>query len=350
MVKVAIIGVGNVASALLQSLEMVKNGSKVQGIREDLPLSPCDIEIVSAFDVDKRKVGLPLSRAIFERPNVVEPLAHVRDWDVMVKRGPTLDGREGVLGEIIEESEDKPVDVTEEIRQSGAEVVLNLLPTGADKASIYYAQRSLEAGSSFINATPSPLTRLLGDKFVEAGLPLLGDDLLSQIGGTAFHAGLIDFLKSRGVKVTRSYQIDIAGTTEALVTLEDKRKDLKKGIKSSFLSSHSDADVVAGTSDYVEFLRDKRVSYMVIEGTYSIGVPIRVDISLKTMDAPNAVAPLIDLIRYSKMLKDNNMGGPIKEVCGYYFKNSIDKYNSFEEAKLALDKFTKSLMREPRTE
>ncbi len=349
MVKVAIVGVGNVASALIQGLSMARRGTPIQGIRDDLHISPSEIEIVSAFDIDKRKVGVSLSKAIFERPNVVEPMAGIDGFDVTVMRGPTLDGREGVLEEIIEESDAQPVEVRDELRSSKAEVVVNLLPTGADKASLYYARASLEVGCSFINATPSSITRLLGDKFAESGIPVFGDDLLSQVGGTAFHAGLIDFLKSRGVKVNRSYQIDIAGTTEAMVTLEDRRKDLKKGIKSSFLSSHSDADVVAGTSDYVEFLRDRRVSYMVIEGTYSVGVPIRVDISLKTMDAPNAVAPLVDLIRYAKLLKDKKIGGPVKEVCGYYFKNTTDKYNSFEEAKVALDNFTK-LMREPRTE
>ncbi len=349
MVKVAIAGVGNVASALVQSLSRAKRGERVLGIRDDLPLSPSDIDIVAAFDIDRRKVGLPLSKAIFERPNVVEPLAQVEGFDVEVMRGPTLDGREGVLEEIIEESDAKPIDVADALKSSRAEVLVNLLPTGADKGSLYYSQASLDARTSLINATPSPVTRVMGDRFREAGVPVFGDDLLSQVGGTAFHAGLIDFLKSRGVRIDRSYQIDIAGTTEALVTLEDRRKDLKKGIKSSFLSSHSDADVIAGTSDYVEFLRDRRVSYMVIEGRYATGVPVRVDISLKTMDAPNAVAPLIDLIRYAKLLKDRGEGGPIREVCGYYFKNTTDKYNSFEEARIVLDKFTK-LMREPRTE
>ncbi|TRM84707.1 L-myo-inositol-1-phosphate synthase, partial [Sulfolobus sp. F3] len=148
------------------------------------------------------------------------------------------------------------------------------------------------------------------------------------------------------VKILRSYQVDIAGSTEALVTLEEWRKDVKKGIKSSYISQYSNgAEVVAGTSDYVEFLKDRRVSYMVIEGIYGIGIPVRIDISLKTYDSINAVSPLIDLIRIAKILLSKGIGGAVKEVCGYYFKSPPRHYNSLVETKSELEKFLRELLK-----
>jgi myo-inositol-1-phosphate synthase len=340
MIRVALIGVGNVTAALVQALEK----QEFYGILE-LPLSPKEIKIVSAFDIDKRKVGKKLSEAIFAKPNVVEKYIEVKN-DVIVQRGPTLDGKNGILSEIIEESPEKPVNVAEELKKNKVDVVVNLLPTGADKASEYYALAALEAKAAFINATPSQIKRL-SQKFEENKVPIFGDDLLSQIGGTVFHAGLIEFLKFRGVKVTKSYQVDIAGTTEAYVTLEEWRKEKKKEIKSSFISGHDNIEVVAGTSDYVQFLKDRRISYIYIEGIYGFGVPIQITISLKTLDSPNAVTPLIDLIRIAKILKDKGIGGIISDVCAYYFKDPPVRYN-LVEAKRRLEQFLRMI--EPRTD
>lgn len=347
MIRVALVGVGNAAAAFMQALESIKeNNIEIYGLL-NLDIDPSEIEVVSAFDIDKRKVGKKLSEALFVKPNVVEKIYPVKS-DVVVLRGPTLDGASGILSDVIEESEEKPVNVVETLKLNNVDVVLNLLPTGADQASEFYAKAALEANSAFINATPAEIVTKFNEDFKKKGLPLLGDDLISQIGGTAFHAGLIEFLKSRGVKVLRSYQIDIAGSTEAYVALEDWRKDKKKEIKSSFISSHNEGmDIVAGTSDYVEFLGDKRVSYVYIEGIYSYGVPVRVDISLKTYDGPNAVAPLIDLVRLAKISKNKGIGGAVNEICGYYFKNPPVKYKTFIEAKEALEKFLQ-MMREPR--
>jgi len=340
MIRVALVGVGNVASALVQGL---KKGT-FYGIL-DLKIRPDEIKIVTAFDIDRRKVGKKLSEAIFSEPNVVSKYVDVEE-DVVVLRGPTLDGNSGILSSIIEESDEKPVDVAEVLKENKVDVVLNLLPTGADQASKFYALEALKAGCAFINTTPSPI-KLLHNEFKERRLPLFGDDLLSQIGGTIFHAGLINFLKSRGVRVLRSYQIDIAGTTEAYVTLEEWRKERKKEIKSSYIAGDDNIEVVAGTSDYVKFLKDRRVSYIYIEGIYGFGVPITVTISLKTFDAPNAVSPLIDLIRLAKLAKDRGIGGVIPEVCGYYFKDPPVKYNLLE-ARKRLEEFVRMI--EPRTE
>ncbi|AWR94823.1 inositol-3-phosphate synthase [Acidianus brierleyi] len=341
MIRVALVGVGNVASALVQSLEEVKHGKEIPGIL-DLPFSPQDIEISAAFDIDRRKVGKTLSEAIFAKPNVVPQYTKVFN-DVTVLRGPTLDGNKGSLSNIIEESEELPVDVSSILREERIDVVVNLLPTGVNEATLFYAKSSLESSTAFINASPTEVVRQLGKDFESKKVPLFGDDLISQIGGTIFHTGIIEFLKNRGVKINRSYQIDIAGNTETLITLEDWRKDLKKDIKSSYISSKTNgAQVVAGTSDYVEFLGDRRVSYMVIEGEYALGETIRVDISLKTHDAPNAVQPLIDLIRLAKLTRNKGIGGPIQSICGYYFKNSY-KYGSIEEVKKDLTDFIRKL-------
>ncbi|MEM0363684.1 MAG: inositol-3-phosphate synthase [Sulfolobaceae archaeon] len=340
MIRVALVGVGNVASALVQGLQK----GEFYGIL-DLKIKPSEIKIVTAFDIDKRKVGKKLSEAIFSEPNVVSKYVNVES-DVIVLRGPTLDGKSGILSKIIEESEERPVDVAEVLRENKVDVVVNLLPTGADQASRFYALEALKANCAFINATPSPI-KTLDKEFREKGLPLFGDDLLSQIGGTIFHAGLINFLKSRGVKVLRSYQIDIAGTTEAYVTLEEWRKERKKEIKSSYIMGDDNIEVVAGTSDYVKFLKDRRVSYIYIEGIYGFGVPISMTISLKTFDAPNAVSPLIDLIRIAKLAKDKGIGGIISDVCGYYFKDPPIKYNLIE-ARRRLEEFVRMI--EPRTD
>ncbi|QKQ99501.1 L-myo-inositol-1-phosphate synthase [Metallosphaera tengchongensis] len=319
MIRVGIAGVGNVASALVQGVEYVKQGGKVPGLL-NLDYKPEEIEVVLALDIDARKVGKRLSQAIFERPNVVEKYVDVNN-DVTVLRGPTLDGMEGILSNVIEEAEERPVDVPEVLRENRVDVLLNLLPTGANKASEYYAESSLKAGSAFINASPSPIVEKFEDDFKKIGVPLLGDDLISQIGGTALHSGIINFLEARGVKVTRSYQIDISGTTETLITLEDWRKEMKKRIKSSYISSQQDGvEVVAGTSDYVQFLGDRRVSYMVIEGEYALGAKVRIDISMKSLDGPNAVAPLLDLIRLAKLLKIKGVGGSPPQVCSHFFK------------------------------
>ncbi|ABP96044.1 MULTISPECIES: inositol-3-phosphate synthase [Metallosphaera] len=333
MIRVGIVGVGNVASSLVQGVEYVKQGGRVPGIL-DLEYRPEEIDIVTAFDIDARKVGKKLSQAIFEKPNVVEKYVDVRS-DVVVLRGPTLDGTEGILGKVIEESKERPVDVKSVLRENKVDVVVNLLPTGVERASEYYAVNSLEAGSSLVNASPAPLVERFEEKFKSAGLPLLGDDLISQIGGTALHAGIINFLTERGVKVTRSYQIDISGTTETLVTLEDSRKELKKRIKSSYISSQQDGvEVVAGTSDYVEFLGDRRVSYMVIEGEYALGAKVRIDVSMKSLDGPNAVAPLLDLIRLAKLLKDRGIGGSPPQICSHYFKGYHGKVGGDTRASL----------------
>lgn len=322
MVRIALAGLGNASSALVQAVEMAKRGRQIIGSNFS-PSEIASIEIVEAFDIDRRKVGKPLSEAIFSPPNVVDKYVEVSN-NVIVKRAPTMDGRTGLLEEILEESEEIPVNVEDSLKENRVEVLLILLPTGADQASSFYTQAALSAGVNVINGSPSPLAKRYFRDFLAKGNYIVGDDLMSQAGGTAIHAGVIEMLKSRGIKVKRSYQVDIAGTTEAFVTLEDSKKDLKKGIKTNYLATGNNGmEIVAGTSDYVSFLRDRRVSYMVIEGEYSFGVPIRIDLSLKTLDGPNAVVPLIDTILSLRRVAGeyNRDSEKIKEICRRYFKS-----------------------------
>ncbi|BCU67440.1 L-myo-inositol-1-phosphate synthase [Sulfolobales archaeon HS-7] len=320
MVKVSLIGVGNAASAYVQAVNILRKGGTVLGVDKRLG-DPREIEIVSAIDIDKRKVSLPLKDAIFAPPNVVEKYTSV-DEEIIVKRGITVEPIEGKYAEIIEESEDKPVDIEEEFKKNKAEVILCLIPSGMSKTTMYYARAAANAHASFINATPAPVTSEMKEVFESRGLLLFGDDLLSQMGGTILHTELIDVLKRRGVNVKRSFQVDISGTAEANLTLDDKIKEIKKNIKSSFISQSDDSiEVTAGTSDYVNFLKDRRVSYMVIEGEYAFNVPVRIDISLKTYDGPNAASPLINLTLIALKLRQLGYKGVPDPICSHYFKS-----------------------------
>ncbi|MGC9105498.1 MAG: L-myo-inositol-1-phosphate synthase [Thermoprotei archaeon] len=338
--KVLIIGVGNLAAGAVQAIEAMNDGDG--DYFSFVPnLSWEKVEIVGAVDVDKKKVGQKLKDALFAPPNVASKFREVK-VDVTVEPGVVKDDL-GFLEPVID-----PVTVSEEkfedyIETLKPDLILLSTPSNMNKSNTFYAEVAARNGISLINTTPTPVAKEMGNKFGEKGTFVLGDDLLSQIGGTVFHEGLIEFLESRGVKVVRSYQVDIAGTTEALVTIQDDVKDVKKGIKSSFIRSRKDVEVVAGTSDYVQFLKDRRVSYIVIEGYYGAGAKVRVDVSLKTYDSQNAIVPVLDLLKVSARLKAKGTKGNVPEVSGFYFKSPPVTFKSLEEARKALEDFVKSL-------
>ena len=338
--RTVIIGVGNLASALVQALSYVKSGGRVLSFVPTLPL-PKDLEVVGAFDIDKRKVGKKLREALFSPPNVTEKFQDV-DVDVEVMPGVLKDDL-GFLSPVIDPVYTEEGEFLDSLKSLKPDVVVLSTSSNMNKSNTFYASAALSAGSALINTTPTPLIRDFSEKFRERSLPLLGDDLLSQIGGTALHEGLVEFLESRGVKVVRSYQVDIAGTTEALVTLQDDVKDVKKDMKSSFIRGNRNVEVVAGTSDYVGFLKDRRVSYMVIEGVYGVNAKVRIDVSLKTSDPQNSVVPMLDLLKLAYYMKEKGIGGAVPEACGFYFKSPPIKYNSLSEAKEKLLGFLSSL-------
>jgi len=328
-IRVALIGVGNCASALVQGVKYytsTANQEQAIGLKHLLlgGYHPKDIEIVSAFDIDSRKVGKDLSEAIFAPPNNTIKLAKIPKSGVIVQKGPLLDGVGESLKSVIQISNAKRVDVAQKMKEAKTEVVLNMLPSGAMKASEYYAEQTLKAECAFVNATPVPIASnpILSDKFEKKGLPIVGDDLIDQVGATTLHKTLLKLLAENGVKICETYQLDVGGGTESLDTL-DRTKETKRALKTKAVATALPykTEIVAGSTDFVDFLENRRDSYFWIQGTYFCNVPMRMDIRLCTVDAPNAGSVLLDVVRATKIALDRRVGGTLESVSAYAFKN-----------------------------
>ncbi|MEM1539876.1 MAG: inositol-3-phosphate synthase [Candidatus Bathyarchaeia archaeon] len=328
-IRVAVVGVGNCASALMQGLHYYKNfnsDDECVGLRNLFlgGFHPRDIQIVAAFDIDGRKIGRDLSEAIFAPPNVAPKLVAVPPLGVTVQKGPVLDGVGEYTKEVIQVSGSKEANVADVLRESKAEIVLNLLPSGAVKASEWYATQSLEAGCAFINATPVSIASnsVWARRFEEAGLPLVGDDLVDQIGATTLHKTLLRLLSRHGVRITETYQLDVGGGTESLDTL-DRTRELKRTVKTETVKAvlPYEVEVVAGSTDFVDFLQNRRDSYFWIRGLYFCGTPMQIDMRLSTVDAPNAGSVLLDVIRAVKIALNRKLKGVILPICAYAFKH-----------------------------
>lgn len=328
-VKVALAGVGNCASALLQGLMYYNNCMKEEesiGLRNLLlgGLHPKDIEIVAAFDIDSRKVGKDLSEAIFAPPNNAPKIANVPQSNVVVQKGSVLDGVGEYTKNVIQISNQHEVNVANVLKESGAEVMLNLLPSGAVRASQWYAEQALNAGCAFVNAAPVFIASdaKWAERFEKAELPLVGDDLIDQVGATTLHKTLLKLLSLNGVRITQTYQLDVGGGTESLDTLERSR-DVKRAVKTKSVEASLPykAEVVAGSIDYVDFLQNRRDSYFWIRGLYFSKTPMQIDLKLSVVDAPNAGSVLFDVIRAVKMALNKKLKGAILPVCAYAFKH-----------------------------
>ncbi len=325
-VKVALIGVGNCASAFVQGLQYYSKCEKdCVGLRNPSlgGLSTRDIQVVAAFDVDQRKVGKDLAEAIFAAPNNAPKVAEVPLTSVIVQKGALLDGLGECTKHVVQVSNAPDVDVAAALKASGAEVVVNLLPSGAIEASRWYAAQALAAKCAFVNATPNFVASdaAWAKRFAEAGLPLAGDDLVDQVGSTALHKTLLKLLSMSGVRISETYQLDVGGGTESLDTM-DRARDAKRAIKTQAVASSLPykAEVVAGSTDYVDFLQNKRDSYFWISGEYFCGAPMRIDLKFSTVDAPNAGSVLFDIVRAMKLALDKKMTGAVLSVCAYAFK------------------------------
>jgi len=325
-VKVALIGVGNCASAFVQGLQYYSKCEKnCVGLRNPSlgGLSTRDIQVVAAFDVDQRKVGKDLAEAVFAAPNNAPKVAEVPLTSVIVQKGALLDGLGECTKHIVQVSNAPDVDVAAALKKSGAEVVVNLLPSGAVEASRWYAAQALAAGCAFVNATPNFVASdaAWAKRFAEAGLPLAGDDLVDQVGSTALHKTLLKLLSMSGVRISETYQLDVGGGTESLDTM-DRARDTKRAIKTQAVAASLPykAEVVAGSTDYVDFLQNKRDSYFWISGEYFCGAPMRIDLKFSTVDAPNAGSVLFDIVRAMKLALDKKMTGALLPVCAYAFK------------------------------
>jgi myo-inositol-1-phosphate synthase len=325
-IRVAVIGVGNCCSALVQGLEFYKDqrGEPLGLLHQKVGgYLPSDLKIVLAFDIDKRKVRKELSEAIFAEPNTVPHFTEVPRLGTPVLRGPTLDGVGEYTKELIKLDEGEPVDVAEALRKHKAEIVVNLLPGGADGASAWYAKQAIEAECAFVNTTPAPIVgdKEFGELFRRASLPAAGDDLMDQFGATVLHMGLLKLLNERGVRVDESYQLDVGGGAESLSTLE-RGRELKRRIKTEAVGSAVPYKfpLVAGSTDYVDFLGNHRDSLFWIKGRGFCGAPLTIDVKLETADGPNAGAVLLDVIRAMKLAMERGLSGPIIPVSAYGFK------------------------------
>lgn len=327
-IKVALVGVGNCASALVQGLQYYSKCDKEEclGLRNLLlgGFHPKDIQIVAAFDIGSRKVGKDLSEAIFAPPNNVAKMTETAPSNVIVRKGPVLDGIGEYTKSIVQVSNQREENILRTLKENDAEIVLNLLPSGAAKASEWYAEQALAAGCAFINATPNFIAsnEVWARRFDLAEVPLAGDDLIDQVGSTALHKTLLQLLSKNGVHVTQTYQLDVGGGAESLDTME-RTKDLKRTVKTESVESALPykAEVVAGSTDYVDFLQNRRDSYFWITGIHFCNVPMQIDLKLSTIDAPNAGSVLFDVIRAVKLAKERNLKGPILPICAYAFKH-----------------------------
>ncbi len=327
-INVALIGVGNCASALLQGLHYYSKAEKEEnylGLRNPClgGLVPKDIQVVAAFDVDERKVGKDLAEAIFAAPNNTPKIVDMPATNVVVQKGPLLDGVGERTKTIVHVSGAVDVNVAEVLMENKVDVAINLLPSGAAEASNWYAEQALAAGCGFVNATPNFIASdaAWAKRFADAGLPLVGDDLVDQVGSTALHKTLLKLLNMNGVRITETYQLDVGGGTESVDTL-DRTRDAKRSIKTESVSAALPykTEVVAGSTDYVDFLQNKRDSYFWIRGSYFCDAPMQIDLKFSTVDAPNAGSVLFDVVRAMKLALNNELKGALAPVCAYAFK------------------------------
>ena len=327
-VKVALIGVGNCASSFIQGIQYYGKLEKPEdcvGLRNPVlaSLSPKDIQVVAAFDVDDRKVGKDLSEAIFAKPNNAPKVSDVPQTGVKVSKGPLLDGVGNQTKAIVQVSKSPDADAVKVLKAASTEVMINLLPSGAAKASQWYAEQALLAGCAFVNATPNFIASdpVWAKKFETAKLPLVGDDLVDQVGSTSLHKTLLKLLSDNGVRINETYQLDVGGGTESVDTM-DRTRDAKRTIKTESVAASIPykAEIVAGSTDYVDFLQNKRDSYFWISGVYFCNSPMKIDLKFQTVDAPNAGSVLFDVVRAVKLALSKKLKGAVEPVCAYAFK------------------------------
>ncbi len=349
-VRVAIVGVGNCASSLVQGVEYYKDAdpaSRVPGLMhvEFGPYHVRDVEFVAAFDVDAKKVGRDLAEAIGASENNTIKICDVPPTGVTVQRGPTLDGLGQYYQEMISESADPAVDVTAALRESGADVLVSYLPVGSEEADRYYAQCAIDAGVAFVNALPVFIASdpVWARKFADAGLPIVGDDIKSQVGATIVHRTLAKLFEDRGVELQRTYQLNFGGNMDFMNMLERERLVSKKISKTQSVTSQiphemEKGNVHIGPSDHVPWLLDRKWAHIRLEGKAFGDVPLNVDLKLEVWDSPNSAGIIIDAIRACKIAKDRGIGGPVISPASYFMKSPPVQYSD-PEARDAVEKF-----------
>ncbi len=349
-IRVAVVGVGNCASSLVQGVEYYRNAdaeSRVPGLMHvqfgDYHVS--DLDFVAAFDVDAKKVDQDLSHAIFASENNTIKISDVPPTGVTVQRGPTLDGLGKYYAETITESSDEPVDVVAALRAAKVDVLVCYLPVGSEEAAKFYAQCAIDAKVAFVNALPVFIagTPEWAKKFEDAGVPIVGDDIKSQVGATITHRVLTKLFEDRGVTVDRTYQLNVGGNMDFKNMLERERLESKKISKTQSVTSQMSRDIGArnvhiGPSDYVEWLDDRKWAFIRLEGRNFGDVPLSLEYKLEVWDSPNSAGIIIDAVRAAKIAKDRGIGGPILSASSYFMKSPPVQYTD-DEAKQAVEDF-----------
>jgi myo-inositol-1-phosphate synthase len=349
-VRVAIVGVGNCASSLVQGVEYYSGADpagRVPGLMHVQfgPYHVRDVEFVAAFDVDAKKVGRDLAEAIVASENNTIKICDVPPTGITVQRGPTMDGLGEYYQEIITESDEEPVDVVAALREARADVLVSYLPVGSEQADRYYAQCAIDAGVAFVNALPVFIASdpVWAKKFADAGVPIVGDDIKSQVGATITHRVLAKLFEDRGVELLRTYQLNFGGNMDFMNMLERKRLQSKKISKTQSVTSQiphemAKADVHIGPSDHVPWLDDRKWAYVRLEGRSFGDTPLNLEYKLEVWDSPNSAGIIIDAVRAAKIAKDRGIGGPILSPSSYFMKSPPVQYSD-DQAREAVEKF-----------
>jgi myo-inositol-1-phosphate synthase len=349
-VRVAIVGVGNCASSLIQGVEYYRNADpadRVPGLMHVMfgDYHVRDVEFVASFDVDAKKVGRDLAEAIVASENNTIKICDVPPTGITVQRGPTLDGLGRYYRETIEESDEAAVDVVAALRAAEVDVVVSYLPVGSEQAGKFYARCAIDAGCGFVNALPVFIASdpAWAAKFTEAGLPIVGDDIKSQVGATIVHRVLSRLFEERGVELLRTYQLNFGGNMDFMNMLERERLVSKKISKTQSVTSQIPHDMDRGTvhigpSDHVPWLDDRKWAYIRLEGRAFGDVPLNAELKLEVWDSPNSAGIIIDAIRAAKIALDRGIGGPILSASSYLMKSPPEQYPD-SEARVLVEKF-----------
>lgn len=354
-IRVAIIGVGNCASSLIQGVEYYKNASETDFIPGVMHVNLGgyhirDIEFVAAFDIDRNKVGKELSEAIFTRPNNTTKFAEVPRLNVKVERGMTHDGLGKYLSEIIKKAPGSTTDVVGILKETKTDVVISYLPVGSEEATKWYVEQILEAGCAFVNCIPVFIAseKYWQRRFEKKNLPIIGDDIKSQVGATILHRTLVNLYLDRGMPIERTYQLNTGGNTDFLNMLERERLASKKKSKTNAVTSQIKArgleihpdNVHVGPSDYVPWQKDNKICFLRIESRHFGDVPTYLDCRLSVEDSPNSAGVVIDAIRCCKLALNNKLSGALHAPSSYFMKTPPRQYTD-TEAKEQTEKFIK---------
>jgi myo-inositol-1-phosphate synthase len=341
-VRIGVVGVGNCASSFLQGLTHYRDVNSNEPIAGLTHASignyhVRDIQIASAFDVSARKVGKDVAEAIWAEPNNTYKFSDVEPLGVRVSRGPTFDGLGAFLRDEVPESDEAPDDVTRVLTESRTDVVVSYLPVGSQRATEWYAERAIEAGCAFVNCIPVFIASnpAWSRRFARAGLPIIGDDIKSQVGATIVHRMLVNLFRERGVRLDRTYQLNFGGNADFLNMLERERLTSKKISKTQSVTSQLDVplapgNIHVGPSDYVPWLTDRKCAYIRLEGTTFGGVPLSAELKLEVWDSPNSAGVVIDAVRCAKLAKDRGIGGALIGPSSYFMKSPPQQFTDDE--------------------